>query len=73
MIAYFLENSVLFFYFLVFLGFGYFGVYFFKGGGISLNIVNMIFFFLGILLYKIFLVYVKVIDCFVRSVVGILL
>lgn len=73
MIAYFLENSVLFFYFLVFLGFGYLGIYFFKGGGFGLNIVNMIFFFLGILFYKIFLVYVKVINYFVRSVVGILL
>ncbi|GAA7505960.1 TIGR00366 family protein [Helicobacter pylori] len=72
-IAHFLENSALLSYLLVFLGFGYLGIYFFKGGGISLNIVNTIFLFLGILLHKTPLTYVKAINHSARSVAGILL
>ncbi len=72
-IAHFLENSALLSYLLVFLGFGYLGIYFFKGGGISLNIVNTIFLFLGILLHKTPLAYVKAINYSARSVAGILL
>ncbi|GAA8930063.1 TIGR00366 family protein [Helicobacter pylori] len=72
-IAHFLENSALLSYLLVFLGFGYLGIYFFKGGGLGLNIVNTIFLFLGILLHKTPLAYVKAINYSARSVAGILL
>ncbi|RQD68967.1 TIGR00366 family protein [Campylobacter hepaticus] len=72
-LAYFLENSVLLSYLLVFLGFIYLCMHFLKGGGLSLDIVNTIFLFLGILLHKTPLAYIKAINHSAKSAAGILL
>lgn len=72
-IAHFLEHSFLLSCLLVFFGFVYLAVYFISGGGLTLNIVNMIFLLLGILLHKTPITYVKAINRSARSAAGILL
>ncbi len=72
-LAHFLENSSLINYLLTFLGSVYLIDYFVRGGGLSLNTINMIFLLLGIFLHKTPIAYVKAISHSTKSAAGILL
>ncbi len=72
-IADYLENSMLISLAIGVFGFVYIISYFYKGGSLDLNIVNMIFLFSGILLHKTPISYVKAINFAARSAAGILL
>ncbi|MCX2682280.1 TIGR00366 family protein [Campylobacter sp. MIT 21-1685] len=72
-LAHFLENSVLVSIIIAVPGLVYLIYYFSQGGSLNLNIVNMIFLFLGILLHKTPVAYVKAINHSAKSAAGILL
>lgn len=72
-LAHFLENSSLINYLLTLFGLVYLVNYFISGGGLTLNIVNMIFLLLGILLHKTPIAYVRAISHSTKSAAGILL
>ncbi|EMZ41388.1 TIGR00366 family protein [Helicobacter bilis] len=54
-------------------GFTYIIMYFYNGGNLNLNIINLIFLFLGILLHKTPISYIKAINKAARSAAGIIL
>lgn len=72
-LVYFLENSTLISYLLTLFGLIYLINYFIQGGGLTLNIVNMIFLLLGIFLHKTPIAYVKAINNSAKAAAGILL
>lgn len=72
-LAVYLENSFLVSLSVSILGFAYLINYFAKGGGLSLNVLNMIFLFLGILLHKKPASYIKAIGDSAKNAAGILL
>lgn len=72
-LAVYLENSFLITLSLSILGFSYLFYHFSKGGDLSLNIINMIFLFLGILLHKKPISYIKAIHEATKNASGILL
>lgn len=72
-LAHFLENSSLINYLLTIFGLVYLVNYFLSGGGLTLNIVNMIFLLLGIFLHKTPIAYVRAISHSTKSAAGILL
>lgn len=72
-LAVWLENSFLVSLAVSILGFAYLIFHFVKGGDLSLNIINMIFLFLGILLHKTPISYIRAINNSTKSAAGILL
>ncbi|STQ85590.1 short-chain fatty acid transporter [Helicobacter muridarum] len=68
-----LENSRLLCFFTGAFGIVYLVMYFYNGGTLGLNIVIMIFLFVGILLHKTLIDYVKVISNSTKSSAGIIL
>lgn len=72
-LAVYLENSFLVSLSISLIGFIYIANHFAKGGGLSLDILNMIFLFLGILLHKKPSSYIKAINESAKNAAGILL
>lgn len=72
-LAVYLENSFLVSLSISLIGFIYIVNHFVKGGGLSLNVLNMIFLFLGILLHKKPSSYIKSINESAKNAAGILL
>lgn len=72
-LATWLEHSVAITVCIGLFGLIYIIAYFFKGGSLNLNIVNMTFLFAGILLHKTPIAYVQAINKAARSAAGILL
>lgn len=61
-LAVWLENSFLMSFLISIMGFVYIISHFIKGGDLNLNVLNMIFLFLGILLHKKSVLYIKAIN-----------
>ncbi|WP_104721790.1 TIGR00366 family protein [Helicobacter mesocricetorum] len=72
-IASFLEHSFLLTALIACFGFAYIVMYFTRGGNLNLNIINLIFLFLGILLHKTPISYIKAINKAAKSAAGIIL
>ncbi|EAK0955709.1 short-chain fatty acid transporter [Campylobacter upsaliensis] len=72
-LAVWLENSFLVSFLISIMGFVYIISHFIKGGDLNLNVLNMIFLFLGILLHKKPVLYIKAINIAAKNATGILL
>ena len=72
-IASFLEQSPILTALISCFGLAYIIMYFYKGGSLNLNIINLIFLFLGILLHKTPISYIKAINKAAKSAAGIIL
>ncbi len=68
-----LENSVIITVLISLIGVSWIFYYFYKGGGLDLNIINMIFLFAGIILHKRPISYVHAITHSAKSAAGIIL
>ncbi|WP_104757982.1 short-chain fatty acid transporter [Helicobacter salomonis] len=68
-----LEQSKLLSILLALLGFAYIVAHFVRGGGLSLNILNMIFLFAGLLLHKTPIAYIRAINEATKNAAGILI
>lgn len=67
-----LEHSFLISLLISVFGISYIVFYFYKGGNLNLNIINLIFLFLGILLHKTPISYIKAINKAAKSAAGII-
>lgn len=72
-LAVWFENSFLVSFLISIMGFVYIISHFIKGGDLNLNVLNMIFLFLGILLHKKSVLYIKAINIAAKNAAGILL
>lgn len=68
-----LENSIIVTILISLIGVTWIIYYFYKGGGLGLNIINMIFLFAGIILHKKPINYVRAINHATKSAAGIIL